>query len=99
MVAIALLAALLSLVAAVCVAQLASTSGVSVERPAISADRGGKSSFTRDPYINRHAELVARYSDSPLMSQDGARGSSLARDPAIERHAEINARHNRGDLR
>jgi hypothetical protein len=32
-----------------------------IARPAISADRAKGSSFDRDPYIDRHAEVVARH--------------------------------------
>lgn len=66
MVAIALLAALLLLGAAVFAVGLASTTGARVERPAIGADRAVGSSVTRDPNIERHAEVVARYNQDDL---------------------------------
>jgi hypothetical protein len=98
--AIALLAALLLLIASVFVVWQATTTGEGSGTPAISANRDGGSSFARDPYIERHAAVVARFrADTPAMSEDNDGESDFARDPAIERHAEIVARHNRGDLR
>ena len=61
MVAILLLAALIILVVLVFMARQAKTTTDRITRPAISADRAKGSSFDRDPYIDRHAEVVARY--------------------------------------
>ncbi len=96
--AIVLLAALLLLIASVFVVWQVTTTGEGQGTPAMSADRSGGSSFARDPYIDRHAAVVARYR-ADTASDDSAGTSDFARDPAIERHAEIVARHNRGTLR
>jgi hypothetical protein len=97
--AMVLLAALLLLIASVFVVWQATTTGDRSGTPAISADRdGGGSSFARDPYVDRHAAVVARYR-ADTASEDSAGTSDFARGPAIERHAEIVARHNRGTLR
>jgi hypothetical protein len=100
--AMVLIAALLLLAAAVFTVRQATTTGDRVGAPAISADRDGGSSFTHDPYIDRHAEVIARYSnrpDTPAKGQDSAGGLSLTRDSAIERHAEVIARHNQNNFR
>jgi hypothetical protein len=95
-VAIALLAALLVVVGLVFAAQLTTTTGDVT--PAMSAERAGGSSFARNPYVERHAAVVARYrADATTEGSDGT--SEFARDPAIERHAEIVARHTRGTFR
>ena len=96
--ATALLAALLVVVGLVFAVQLTTTTGDGT--PAMSADRAGGSSFARDPYVERHVAVVARYRNrAEATSEDRAGKSDFARDPAIERHAEIVARHNRGTLR
>jgi hypothetical protein len=97
MVRIALVAALLLTAGLVFVVQQTTTTGDRVESPAIGADRANSSSITRDPNIERHAEVVARYHNGTLaIGADHAKGSSVFRDPNIERHAEIVARHNQG---
>jgi hypothetical protein len=66
MVAILLLAALIMLVVLVYMVRQAKTTTDRIERLAISADRAKGSNFDRDPYIDRHAEVVARcHHDGP----------------------------------
>ena len=45
---------------------LAKAEGTSSEIPAMSGDGTGGSSSTEDPYIDRHAEVVARYHEGTL---------------------------------
>ena len=99
-VAIALLAVLLMLVGLGFVAQQIVSTREGSGTPAISADRAGGSSFTRDPYVERHAAVVNRYrAGTPATGEDGDGASDFTRDPTIERHAEIVARLNRGTFR
>ena len=64
--AILLLAGLLVLAASMFVVWHAATIGDRVNTPAISTSRDGGSSVARDPAIERHAEVVARYNqDNP----------------------------------
>ena len=60
-----LLAALLLMVALVFVLQPAVTTGDREDDSAIHAKSAGGSDF-RDPYIDRHAEVVARYHEGSL---------------------------------
>jgi hypothetical protein len=60
--AIAALAAVLFVLILVAVAQTSPTTSDSGNaNPAMSADGSGGSSITEDPYIDRHAEVVARH--------------------------------------
>jgi hypothetical protein len=66
---IVLLAGLLLMVTLVFVLQPATTtsnSGNNAGVQATSADSNGGSSLTHDPYIDRHAEVVARYHEGSL---------------------------------
>jgi len=58
-VAIIMIAALL-VVGLVFAVELTTTTGEGSGTPAMSADRAGGSSFARDPYVERHAAVVAR---------------------------------------
>lgn len=63
------LAVLLLLVALMFVLQSAATTSDREGNPAIhaiSADSPGGSDLTKDPYIDRHAEVVARYHQGSL---------------------------------
>ena len=67
--AIAALAVLLLVLTVVAVIQTAPTSsdrGVSPANHAMSAEGKGGSSVNHDPYIDRHAEVVARYHEDGL---------------------------------
>jgi hypothetical protein len=96
-VAIALVAALLVLVGLVFVVRQTATTGDRIETPAMGQNGVGGAGLTRDPFIERHAEVAARYLSNRAVTHQvgeaGAGGSSIDRDPAIERHAEIVARH------
>jgi hypothetical protein len=94
--AILLLAGLLVLAASMFVVWHAATTGDRVDTPAISTNRDGGSSVARDPNVDRHAQLPARYHNTLA---GGAAGSRLARYPAIERHAEVVARYNQDNPR
>jgi hypothetical protein len=68
-VGIVLLAGLLLMVTLVFVLQPATTisnSGSNAGVQATSADSNGGSSLSHDPYIDRHAEVVARYHEDSL---------------------------------
>jgi hypothetical protein len=60
---VAALAAMLLVLTLVVVVQTSPTTGGSANRAnhAMSADGSGGSSITQDPYIERHAEVVARH--------------------------------------
>jgi hypothetical protein len=64
--AMALIVALLVLVALAFGMQEAVTTGGGEGKPAMHTTGAGGSSLTQDPYIDRHAEVVARYTrDNP----------------------------------
>ncbi len=63
----ALAVLLLALTLVIVVETIPTTSGSA--NPAMSADGSGGSSITHDPYIDRHAEVVARH---PLSTQTQA---------------------------
>jgi hypothetical protein len=65
--AIAALAAVLLALTLVAVFQTTSTTSDGVANHAISAEgKGGPRSVNHDPYIDRHAEVVARYHEDSL---------------------------------
>ncbi len=65
--AIAALAAVLLALTLVAVFQTASTTSDGVANPAMSAEgKGVPSGVNHDPYIDRHAEVVARYHEDSL---------------------------------
>ena len=103
MVPISLVAVLLLVVGLVFVVRQTATTGDRIETPAMGQNGAGGSGLTRDPFIEHHAEVAARYLSNRAVTHQvgeaGAGGSSFERDPAIERHAEIVAHHNGGDLR
>jgi len=61
MVTVALAVVLLALTLVVVVHTSPTTSDSGSANPAMSADGSGGSSITRDPYIDRHTEVVARH--------------------------------------
>jgi hypothetical protein len=65
--AIAALAAVLLALTLVAVFQTASTTSEGAANPAMSAEgKGVPSGVNHDPYIDRHAEVVARYHEASL---------------------------------
>jgi len=61
MVTVALAVVLLALTLVVVVQTSTTTGDSGSANPAMSADGSGGSSFAQDPYIERHAEVVARH--------------------------------------
>jgi hypothetical protein len=57
-----MIAAVLLVLTLVAAVQTTSTTGGRDATPAISSDGNGSSSLSDDPYIERHAEIVARHS-------------------------------------
>jgi hypothetical protein len=65
-VALAVLLLVLTLVAVVQTASTTSDRGVPPANPVMRADGPGARSVNYDPYIDRHAEVVARYHEDSL---------------------------------